>query len=100
MGKTNFEMLLWGIEHIAENHGFNSNIEDWEVDGEVCIWGGCNVPTLCDVQMLCEDLGISKDFVESSEFGIDVFIPQDWFDTKSQLPFEGQCLWQRLGTAN
>ena len=93
--KTNFEILLWGVKHIAENHGFNSNTEDWEEDGEVCIWGGCNVPTLCDVQMLCDDLGIPGEYIESSEYGIDIFIPQDWYDLKRDMPFKGMCLWKR-----
>ena len=46
--KTNLEMLCWGIQHIAENHGFHANV-NYEEDGEVCIYGGCNVPTLSDV---------------------------------------------------
>ena len=92
--KTNFEMLLWGVQHIAEHHGFKYNTEDWE-DGMVCIFCSCNVPTLCDVQMLCEDLGIPRNFIESSDYGIEVFIPQDWFDTKKDIPFNGMCFWQR-----
>lgn len=93
--KTNFEMLLWGVKHIAENHGFNSNTKDWEEYGEVYIWGGCNVPTLCDVQMLCEDLGIPREYIDNSEYGMEIFIPQDWYDLKSDMPFKGMCLWKR-----
>ena len=37
--KTNFEMLLWGVKHIAENHGFNSNTEDWEGRMARCAFG-------------------------------------------------------------
>ena len=44
-------MLLWGIQHIAENHNFKANVEDWECDGQVCIFGGCNVPTLMDTML-------------------------------------------------
>lgn len=93
--KTNFEMLLWGVQHIASNHGFKSCVEDWEEDGEVCIYGGCNVPTLCDVQMLCEDLGIGREFIESNVVGIDIFIPEDWLENESNKPFNGMCFWKR-----
>lgn len=85
-----------GVQHIAENHGFKYNTEDWETDGEVCILGGCNAPTLCDVQMLCEDLGIPREYIDSNdEYGIDIFIPQDWYDLKRDMPFKGKCLWKR-----
>ena len=94
--KTNIEMLCWGIKHIAKNHGFEATT-DYMNDNEVCIWGGCNVPTLCDVQMLCEDLGIDKDWIESSDFGIDVFIPEEWWENKAQLPYKkGFELWRRV----
>lgn len=96
--KTNLEMLCWGIQHIAENHGFHANV-NYEEDGEVCIYGGCNVPTLSDVQMLCEDVGIDKSFIESGECGIDVFIPADWYETKANQPYKaGLGLWRRYGT--
>ena len=91
---TNLEMLLWGVQHIADNHNFRTSL-DWEEDGEVAICGGCNVPTLCDAQMLCEDLGIPKDYIKSSDYGIDIFIPQDWFETKSKEEFNGMCFWKR-----
>lgn len=96
-GRTNFEMLIWGIQHIAENHGFHCNVEDYETDGEVCIWGGCNVPTLADVQFLCDDIGIPRDYIDSNECGIDVFIPKDWYDTKAREPYtKGDEFWRRL----
>lgn len=89
-------MLVWGIKHIAKNHGFHAST-DYEEDGEVCIYGGCNTPTLCDVQMLCEDLGISKDNIESTDCGIDVFIPEDWWENESSKPYvKGFELWRRV----
>ena len=89
-------MLVWGIKHIAKNHGFNATT-NYQEDGEVCIWGGSNVPTLCDVQMLCEDLGISKENIEETSCGIDVFIPADWFENKANLPYnKGFELWRRV----
>lgn len=94
--KTNIEMLCWGIGHIAKNHNLNA-YTNYEEDGEVCIYGGCNVPTLSDVQMLCEDLGIDKTNIESGECGIDVFIPADWWENKAQLPYKkGFELWRRV----
>ena len=93
--KTNLEMLVWGIQHIAKNHGFKSTT-DYKEDGEVCIYGGCNVPTLSDVQMLCEDVGINKDWIESSDFGIDVFISEEWYEGKAQEPYKkGFEFWRR-----
>jgi hypothetical protein len=92
---TNFEMLVCGVKHIAENHGFKPNTEEWESYGEVWIFGGCNVPTICDVQMLCDDLGIPREFIETNDFGIDIYIPQDWFDLESDKPFNGQCMWKK-----
>lgn len=89
---TNIEMLCWGMEHIASNHGFNVNL-DWEEDGEVCIWGGCNVPTLCDVEMLCIDVGIDKENIESCEYGIDVWLPsREWCDKEYKGGLE---MWRK-----
>jgi hypothetical protein len=92
---TNFEMLLWGVQHIAENHNFKANVEDWESDGQVCIFGGCNVPTLMDTYMLCEEIGIDRNYVESSDWGIDVYIPQDWLEEKGNEAFVGLMMWKR-----
>lgn len=92
---TNLEMLIWGIAHIAENHGFNFSV-DYEEDGQVCVYGGCNVPTLCDVKMLCGDVGIdSSEFVYASEFGVDVEIPYEWLEKKANKRFKGNELWRR-----
>lgn len=87
------EMLIWGIQHIAKNHGFVAHTENWEEDLEVYILGN-NVPTLSDVQMLCQDLGIPRDYIDN-EYGIDVFLPEDWLETKKDLPFKGMCFWGR-----
>ena len=94
------DVLCWGIEHIAQNHGFASSV-DYEEDGQVCIYGGCNIPMLQDVRFLCEDLGISTDEIESSEFGIDVFLMQDWFETEGQKEYHptGLEMWIRYGFA-
>ena len=74
---TNLEMLIIGIEEIAKNHGFESDT-DWEENGEVCIFGGCNVPTLQDVKFLCECVHLNPSNIESSECGIDVWIDEEF----------------------
>ena len=94
---TNLEMLVIGIEEIAKNHGFKA-YTDWEENGEVCIFGGCNVPTLSDVKMLCEELMINRSNIESSEFGIDIWIDQEWLDELAHKSYvsKGQ-LWKKIG---
>jgi hypothetical protein len=74
---TNLEMLVIGIEEIAKNHGFKSNTE-WEYYGEVSISGGCNIPTLADVKFLCECVHLNPSNIESSDFGIDVWIDEEF----------------------
>jgi hypothetical protein len=93
------EVLCWGIEHIAQNHNFGSDV-NYEENGEVCIYGGCNVPTLSDVGFLCEDLGIDRSFIDSSQYGIDVWLPMDWYDGKGQKEYKptGMEMWKRYGS--
>ena len=93
---TKIEMLCWGVQHIAQNHGFHSDVTGWETDGEVCIYGGNNVPTIMDVRMLCEDLGIEKKYVESSAWGIDIWIPseEDWDGNEEYV--QGLEFWRRV----
>lgn len=107
------EVLLWGIQHIAQNHGFNASI-NYEEDGEVCIYGGCNLPTLADVKFLCEDLEIPVGYIDSSEYGIDLFVDWTWFQEFDERrdPSEGRWgllledytptgheMWKRSGVA-
>ena len=94
---TNLEMLFWGMNHIAQNHGFKASANEHSIaeDGEVCIFGGCNVPTLADVKFLCEDVHIPADYIESSEMGIDVFIPEDWSETTANETYKGNNYWRK-----
>lgn len=92
--KTNLDMLLWGIKHIAKNHGLKANT-DYEEEGQICIYGGCNVPTLADVQMLCGDVGISERCVYASREGIDIEILPDWFEKAANKIYTGLGFWQR-----
>lgn len=98
MGKTNLEMLLWGMEHIAKNHGFECDL-DYEENGNVCIVGGCNVPTLADVKMLCEDVGIEPEYIDACDCGIDVWLPLLWWNGKANEPYvKGMEMWRRKMT--
>ena len=94
------DVLCWGIQHIAENHGFKASTED-EGDGNVCIYGGCNVPTLSDVQMLCDDLSIPRNCIESSDFGIDIWFDLEWYENhgKQEYVSSGSEMWMKKGTA-
>lgn len=90
---TNLEMLCWGIQHISDNHGF-----DCDTDygcGTICVFG-CNVPTLCDVQMLCEDLNVPREDVFSTDSLIEVTLDEEWveiFGSAEYIP--GMEFWRR-----
>jgi hypothetical protein len=87
------EVLCWGMEHIAQNHNFKAVTDYEETHGEVCIYGGCNVPTLGDVESLCEDLGLPRQNIETSDFGIDVWL-DDW-NGEEEYTVTGHELWKR-----
>lgn len=88
-------MLCWGIRHIAENHGFEADT-DWESNGEVCIFGGNNIPTMMDVQMLCADLGIGREYIDEGDYGIDVWLPdEDVWDGNEEYKV-GLEFWRRV----
>lgn len=99
MEKTNIEMLKWGLTHIANNHGINACVDELEEEGVVCVWTSdkpINVPTISDTQMLCEDLGIDKDCIDVSEYGIDIFPTQEWYDTKGKEEYKGMGFWKKV----
>lgn len=88
-------MLLWGIAHIAENHGFNS-CTDYEEDGQVCVWGGCNVPTISDVRMLCEDVHIAGNCIFTNDFGVDIELTDGWMKKYANKTYKGMSLWKSV----
>ena len=91
------EVLKWGVEHIAQNHGYGFLTED---DGEntYTIFGGCNVPTLQDVRFLCEDLGISYiDCVYHNDFGIDILFGTWLYEQGDEEYVPGMEMWKRYG---
>lgn len=90
--KTNLEMLIWGLNHIAENHKVSActDIED----GDVCVYGKCTVPLLADVQMLSADIGIDYKYVYPSEYGVDIDIPYGWAEGKGKEEYAGLSFWK------
>lgn len=101
---TNLEMLCWGVKHIANNHGFKSNasVKEAKTEGEVCIYGGSNIPTYADIKMLCKDCGFTAeqiaDCVEESEYGIDIYFPCDWWEELANKPYKTPFheFWRRV----
>lgn len=85
------EVLIWGIEHIAINHGFHPGIS--EDEPYYYIWGGNNVPTRSDFEMLCDDLGLPRDYIESDDFGIGVNIPENW-NGDEEYEVTGYEMWK------
>ena len=93
---TKKEMLIIGIKEIAQNHNCKPLVDNWEDDMCVGISGGNNVPTIADVQMLAEDLGIGREFVYNNDFGVDLDIPYDWYEEEGNEPYVSQCdFWRR-----
>ena len=90
---TNLEMLIWGVAHIAQKHGLNADT-DYEDEMEVCIYGGVNVPTLCDAKMLCEEVGIDEDYIDDSDFGIYIFLSDEWMEESANKEYKGDALWK------
>ena len=93
------DVLAWGMKHIASNHGFEAYI-DFEERGYVII-DGYSVPTLSDVQMMCEDLGIPReaiDYDRSWEW-ISVDVYRKWTQEGGPLQKEysptGTEMWKR-----
>ena len=103
------EVLCWGMQHIAGNHKCYAST-DYYHDGSVCIFGttdtgGVSMPAKADVRMLCEDLSIPEDCIDISEFGVDVFVTQEWWDNyaKQEYVYPEECrrndFWKRSNVA-
>lgn len=102
MTMKKIEVLQWGLQHIAANHGYNANV-DYQEEGSMCIYGGTSVPMLADVRMLCECVGVSTDAIEESPgFGVDVYLSIVWVTNDGMLTAEYQPnpameMWKRHG---
>ena len=91
---TNKEKLVRDLPLIAQNHGFNCNVEDFLNDEDnPCIFGGCNVPTLADVKMLCKSVGLDTNCVIPSSFGIDIEVSSEWYDEVMENEWVPQYEW-------
>lgn len=95
------DVLVWGIKHIAENHNRQCDTDYENLGFCVCIFGECTVPVLSDVQMLCDCVGIPRENIDVSDFGIDIYMDWDWCqeDGKGQEEYvpTGNELWKRYG---
>ena len=91
------DVFNWGMNHIAQNHNFNYSPAECAGDS-VCI-NGCNVPTLADVRMLCDDMGIDRACIDSSEWGVEVYCDYDWLLNVADLEYQptGMEMWKRNG---
>lgn len=89
------EVLCWGIKHIAENHNFDhyTSFEGEDCDNCCGIFGD-NIPTVSDVEMMCDDLGISRDCVDVDSFGICITPSDDWEKDEEYEP-TGMEMWKK-----
>lgn len=92
--EKNIDVLIYGLHHIAENHSTIAITNDWKEEQQVSLMKN-NLPTMSDVRMLCEDLGIPKDCIYTSFFGIDIELPQEWIEKTSKKTFKGYRFWER-----
>jgi len=94
---TKLEVLLWGVQHIAKNHGFTADVEDPLEYYSVCI-NGVNVPTLSDCRALCGDLGIPEcDCYEDKSWGATIIdFEPSWAYTRGTEQYipTGNELWK------
>ena len=93
--KTNLDILKEGLEEIARNHGLYADTKMRNGDNP-CIYGGNSVPTLADVQFLCEDVGIERGCIDSSEYGIYIYADQWLWDGTAMKEYKGGAeFWRR-----
>jgi len=55
------------------------------------------VPTVADVRMLCDDLSIPRDCIESSNFGVEVYYDGEWLEDKADKVYQptGREMWKK-----
>jgi hypothetical protein len=100
----NIEVLEWGLQHIAANYKMGASTEDLQSEAEGCIYVTEEHPDVSpapvnDVQMLCDDLGIDRAYMKTSEFGIEVTLDWQWPETIGQEEYTptGHEMWKRFG---
>ena len=87
------EVLQWGLQHIAGNYKMGADT-DYKEDGQVCIYVTEEHPDVSpapinDVQMLCDSVGIPRECIDVSPYGIDVCLYYAWVHTKEEC--KGYC---------
>ena len=93
------DVLAWGMQHIASNHGFAADT-NYEENGCMVI-SGYNVPTMADVQMMCKDLGMPSEAIDyDRSWGtISVDVYRQWTQEGGPLQKEysptGMEMWKR-----
>lgn len=98
MGKkyTNYEMLLKGLQHIANNYGLEYGVEELFGSESHYILGD-SIAMRNDVSMLYEDLNINElGGFDSSVFGVEILIYDEWKNTIGKEYFKDKHLfWKR-----
>ena len=89
------EVFHWGMNHIAQNHGFG--YQAGEGVGDSVYINGCNVPTLADVRMLCDDMGMGRECIDASEWGVEVYYDDDWLVNVADRDYQptGMEMWKK-----
>ncbi|MDD6017068.1 MAG: hypothetical protein PUC18_12490 [Prevotellaceae bacterium] len=93
------DVLAWGVQHIASNHGCDYRTDYDEECPQMTIWDD-RVPTVMDVRMMCEDLGMPRKSVHVADLWRVTFIDiGEWAGTDGQDEYEptGYEMWTRAG---
>ena len=98
------DVLKWGLQHIAGNYQMGVSVDDLEETGEAFICVTEKHPDMSpapinDVQMLCQDLGIKRDDVETDSYGVTVYAA--WYICGSRSLLEeyqptGREMWKKF----
>lgn len=103
------QVLMWGMNHIGVNHGkrvhsvianSDSLFDEEKTKGSLCCSMISNVPTLEDVRMLAERIGI-LDCVKVKGFQVCVIVSKEWMESIGQEEYKPSELfdtWKRYGT--
>lgn len=83
---TNLEKLREGLEYIAKNRGVKSFFYPEEYS--IGIMGECSVPTIADVQFLCEDTHIELSNLCYYEFGVEIELTDEYMEEWANRPYK------------
>lgn len=88
------DVLKWGVKHIGGNHHFGGNYYTGHY-GRTILYTGANVPSIHDMQMLAEDLGVD---CTTHGHAVQIIVGRKWVDTIGQeefVPAMGKLMWKR-----